>query len=136
MATTINAQPGSALLPTAIVKTADSTGNLAFQTSGVTALTINTLQNITANSAGAFGIPVGNTAQRPASPVNGMIRYNSDNFNLEGYIGNTWINITADLTYTASYLIVAGGGGGWWITGLWSWFRWSTRACRLSIRPW
>jgi hypothetical protein len=94
MATTINAQPGSALVATAIVKTADATGNLALQTSGTTALTIDTLQNITANSAGAFTLPVGNTAQRPSSPVNGMLRYNTTISNMEIYINGNWITLT------------------------------------------
>lgn len=94
MASTINAQPGSALVATAIVKTADSTGNLSLQTSGVTGLTIDTLQNITASSTGAFTLPVGNTAQRPAIPVSGMLRYNTTISNMEIYIINTWLTLT------------------------------------------
>jgi hypothetical protein len=93
MPSTINAQPGTVLLPTAIVKTADATGNLALQTNGTTALTINTAQNITANSTGSFTIPVGNTAQRPASPVSGMLRYNTTLSYMEIYITNTWITL-------------------------------------------
>ena len=77
MASSINADSGSTSGLTAIIKTADSSGALALQTNGTSGLTVDTLQNITANSAGALGIPVGTTAQRPASAVNGMIRYNT-----------------------------------------------------------
>jgi hypothetical protein len=90
MPSIINAQPGTVLLPTAIVKTADATGNLALQTNSITGLTIDTAQNITANSTGSFTIPVGNTAQRPASPVSGMLRYNTTLSKLEIYINDTW----------------------------------------------
>lgn len=90
MTSIINAQPGTSLLPTAIVKTADSTGNLALQTNGITGLTIDTSQNITSASTGSFTIPVGNTAQRPSSPISGMLRYNTTLSSLEIYINNTW----------------------------------------------
>lgn len=39
---------------------------------------------------GAAKINVGTTAQRPASPVNGDIRYNSDTSKYEGYSGGQW----------------------------------------------
>ena len=35
-------------------------------------------------------IPKGTTAQRPASPVNGEIRYNTDTAQFEGYQGGAW----------------------------------------------
>ena len=35
-------------------------------------------------------IPKGTTAQRPASPVNGEIRYNTDTTQFEGYQGGAW----------------------------------------------
>jgi hypothetical protein len=44
-------------------------------------------------------IPVGTTAQRPGSPANGMIRYNSDLSTYEGYKSGAWSSI-------------GGGGGG------------------------
>jgi len=40
--------------------------------------------------AGALKLNVGTTAQRPASPVNGDIRYNSDTSKYEGYSGGSW----------------------------------------------
>jgi hypothetical protein len=41
-------------------------------------------------SNGALNLPTGTTAERPGSPVNGMMRYNTDNNLFEGYDGN-WI---------------------------------------------
>ena len=111
MASTINIIPGTNL--GAIIRTSDSSSNLAIQTNSTNALVIDRLQNITISSATALGIPSGNTAQRPASPVNGMIRYNTDFGGvLEGYANNKWTAISDSYTYQASYLIVAGGAGG------------------------
>jgi hypothetical protein len=105
MTTTINASSSG------LVETSDTSGVLQLQTNGNAALTIGTDQNATFNSTGAITVPVGNTAQRPSSPANGMIRYNSSTNGLEGYILGSWTAIKSG-TYTASYLIVAGGGGG------------------------
>ena len=38
----------------------------------------------------AIRLPSGNTAQRPGSPANGDIRYNSDTANIEGYSNSGW----------------------------------------------
>lgn len=78
---------------TGIVETADNSGILQLQTGGTAAMTIGTDQNITCNSTGAFTVPVGTTAQRPASPVNGMMRYNTTTARLEGYVAGAWTNI-------------------------------------------
>jgi len=93
LASIINAQAGSTSLPTAIIKTADSTGILSIQTNGTNALTIGTDQNITMNSTGAIVVPVGTTAQRPVSPVAGMIRYNTTIPQLECYIDTSWMPV-------------------------------------------
>jgi len=66
----------------AYVQSGDITGDLAFVMAG-------TIANV--STAGAVIIPSGTTAQRPASPVNGMIRYNTNIPNLEGYANNTWV---------------------------------------------
>ncbi len=42
------------------------------------------------NSTGHVTIPVGNISQRPGSPANGMIRYNSELSQFEGYGNSTW----------------------------------------------
>jgi hypothetical protein len=40
-------------------------------------------------------LPSGNTAQRPAAPETGMIRFNTETANVEGYMGTEWVNIAA-----------------------------------------
>jgi len=42
----------------------------------------------------ALALPVGTTGQEPASPVNGMIRYNSTLNNLESYINGAWTTLS------------------------------------------
>lgn len=43
------------------------------------------------NGTGAIRVPVGTTAQRPASPTVGMIRYNSSTGKYEGYTSSGWV---------------------------------------------
>jgi hypothetical protein len=45
------------------------------------------------NSTGAIILPGGDTTQRPATPVKGMIRFNSTTSKLEAYNGTAWINV-------------------------------------------
>ncbi len=47
---------------------------------------------------GTVDIPVGTTAQRPGSPNNGMIRYNSTLSRYEGYSGSAWGQLGAGAT--------------------------------------
>ena len=91
MPSTINAQAGNATTITALIKTGAADANLAFETNGIDAVTINQLQNANFVSTGAVTLPKGTTAQRPASPVNGMMRYNTTTLSLEGYANNTWV---------------------------------------------
>ena len=42
------------------------------------------------SGTGSATLPAGTTAQRTASPVNGQLRYNSDNNEFEGYINGAW----------------------------------------------
>lgn len=44
------------------------------------------------DSTGALNLPTGTTAERPASPELGMVRYNTDSNLFEGYDGN-WITL-------------------------------------------
>ena len=48
----------------------------------------------------ALALPVGTTGQRPGSPLDGMIRYNSTTPVLEAYVNGAWTTLTT------------GGGGG------------------------
>ena len=43
-------------------------------------------------------LPVGSTADRPAIPTAGAIRYNSTEGNVEGYDGTTWVNLMVSST--------------------------------------
>jgi hypothetical protein len=65
------------------------------------------------SSTGYFDLPAGTTEQRPASPVAGMVRYNTTESQYEVYTGSEWkyFNLTA-YSYSAEYLVIAGGGGG------------------------
>lgn len=39
-------------------------------------------------------VPVGSTAQRPAAPVVGMIRFNTSTSAMEGYTGSAWVDLS------------------------------------------
>ena len=59
-------------------------------------------------STGFFQVPVGTTAQRPANPTSGTVRYNSNSSSLEIYT-NTWQDVGTG---------AAGGGGAGAIGGV------------------
>jgi hypothetical protein len=96
--------------------TALSTANAALPAAGGT-LT----GNVNNTSTGFFDIPAGTTAQRPGSPNSGMVRFNTDTNQFEGY-GNAWgalgggatgasgnqVFYENDQTVSASYTITAG----------------------------
>jgi hypothetical protein len=67
-----------------------------------------------ANGTGALLTPSGTTAQRPASPIVGMQRWNTTIGGMEVYIGtgSTGWQTIASTAYSVDYLVVAGGGGG------------------------
>ena len=60
----------------------------------------------------SLNLPKGTTAQRPVSPVAGMVRENTDDNVIEYYNGTEWKQVkTAEPPILADYLVVAGGGG-------------------------
>ena len=64
-------------------------------------------------STGYFDLPTGTTAQRPVSPLVGMIRYNTTESKYEVYTSAGWQFLSSTAyTYNIDYLVVAGGGGG------------------------
>lgn len=65
-----------------VISSTNSNGNVEFTPNG-NGLTI-------INSSSSLKIPVGNTASRPASPAQGMIRYNSTDSRFEGYSSGVW----------------------------------------------
>jgi hypothetical protein len=80
--------------------------------------------NVYQTGTGAFQLPMGTTAERPASLTNGMIRYNTTTARTEFYNGSAWNNhvrlagdaMTGPLTNTASAIsdvpFVAKGASG------------------------
>ena len=50
----------------------------------------------TRNTTDGFALPVGTTAQRPSTPYNGYMRWNSSNTALEVYDGSNWVEIITD----------------------------------------
>jgi len=71
------------------VKTAYDLANAALPKSGGTVSgTLGVTGNVTLSSTGFLRIPVGTTAQQP-TPAAGMIRFNSDTIQFEGY-GTAW----------------------------------------------
>jgi len=60
-----------------------------------------------------INIPSGTTAERPSSPAQGMIRYNTTESTVELYDGTEWKKTTmVNYPYDVDYLVVAGGGSG------------------------
>lgn len=68
--------------------------NLSLQTNSIDAVKIDNAQNANFVSTGAITLPSGTTAQRPASPVNGMWRYNTNYAGVEAYANGSWLNLT------------------------------------------
>lgn len=81
----------------------------------------NTWQTLAVTPAGISGqantatsyldLPKGTTAQRPASPQPGNMRYNTTTNQTEIYNGVGWTVVTNQV-YSFDYVMVAGGGGG------------------------
>ena len=125
---------GSASTPA--VQGTDSNTGLFFPAADTVAITTGGTQRVTVDSSGNVGIggaaatgctldvqgtsalkmPVGTTAQRPSSPVNGMTRMNTNTGQPEWYDATTssWVSFNGSPTtsYGVEYLIVGGGGGG------------------------
>ena len=70
----------------------DVNGNKIVSTSnGDVEIEPNGTGNTKITSTGALVLPVGTTAQRPATPVVGMFRFNSTTDRFEGYNGASWV---------------------------------------------
>jgi hypothetical protein len=85
MTTTINFSSSG------VTESVDTSGSLAIQTANTTAILCNITSNIVSfPTTGYLTLPSGTTAQRPSSPVNGMMRYNTTLSRVEGYANNSW----------------------------------------------
>jgi len=98
---------------TGLVTTPDNSGSLQLQTGGTAAITFNADSSTTFNKTDALQLPSGTTAQRPSSPIEGSVRYNSDIYAIETYLAGSWTVVKENLpTYTIAYVAVGGGGSG------------------------
>ena len=90
-------------------------GNIAIAGNSNTAGNAVFLKNVFGNaSTDQWYLPRGNTAARTASPVTGVIRYNTEANFYEGYANGSWVRflVANQGSYTITYVTVGGGGGG------------------------
>jgi hypothetical protein len=92
-ASSLYVQAGTSTQAALINKNGGNEEILSIQTGGVNAIVINEILVATFSSSGAVTVPRGTFAQRPAVPVNGMVRYNTDTARFEGY-SNGWVAFT------------------------------------------
>jgi hypothetical protein len=52
-----------------------------------------TLKNTVIDDTAALQLPVGTTAQRPVSPSNGMMRFNTTTGKVECWNGTAWVDL-------------------------------------------
>jgi hypothetical protein len=77
------------------------------------AATASSADNLTVRST--LTLPTGTTAQRPASPNTGSIRFNTSITAVEYFSGTTWQGVnsySSSTVYPVELLVVGGGGGG------------------------
>jgi len=88
----------SSINATPVGDTTPSTGSFTnFQASGTAGFT----------SSGALGLPSGTEAQRPTTPVTGMLRFNTDSGNLEQYDGSAWVGADKTKANTGKAIAMA-----------------------------
>jgi hypothetical protein len=92
-------------------------GTMAYQNANLVAITGGAISNVDLDLSAKTNevyLPKGPTSLRTASPVTGILRYNTTESYYEGYTGGVWVRFQTfpQGAYTFSYLIVAGGGGG------------------------
>lgn len=93
-------------------------GTMAYQNASAVAITGGTVTSVSIDLRSMTNevyLPVGPTSLRTASPIPGLMRFNTDAGGFyEGYIGSTWQKfVTVNQgSYTITYVVVGGGGGG------------------------
>jgi len=93
-------------------------GTMAYQDADLVAITGGAISNVDfdlSDKTNEIYLPVGNTSLRTASPIGGLMRYNTDAGGFyEGYIAGNWQKFVTvnEGSYTITYLAVGGGGGG------------------------
>lgn len=61
-----------------------------------------TLQSLDITGTGALKLPAGTSAERPATPVAGQLRFNSETNTVEGFNGTVWGAIAGGSTSGAT----------------------------------
>jgi hypothetical protein len=90
------------------------TGSVSIGANQTTAGNAVFLKNVYGNaSTDQWYLPTGNTVSRTSSPIDGLIRYNSEGKFYEGYANSTWVRflVVNQGVYTITYVAVGGGGG-------------------------
>ena len=114
---------GTANIDSLIADTADINAgtidntSIGASTASTGVFTTLTATNLTSTGTGANTMPVGTTAQRPASPQAGMFRLNTTTTEPEWYdtVDAQWVPFSTDVTprsFSADFLVIAGGGAG------------------------
>ena len=76
-----------------VISTTNSDGNLVLRPIQVNVDTTASQAVVQIDNVRGLVIPVGTTAQRPSSPMQGLIRYNTSISQFEGYNGTSYISI-------------------------------------------
>jgi hypothetical protein len=79
----------------------------ATNTDGGVTLTANGTGYVSVSGSGAFLIPAGNTAARPGTPAVGMIRYNNQLTQFEGYSSGNWSSLGGVRSVDGNAYIIA-----------------------------
>jgi len=92
-------------------------GTMAYQNASAVAITGGTVTNVTLDlheMTNEIFLPVGPTALRDATPIQGIMRFNTDGPFYEGYVSGNWHRfLTVNQgSYTITYTAVGGGGAG------------------------
>lgn len=97
------------------------TGNVTITGTETISSTLTAQSAVTFSGTSATKLQAGTTAERPGTPANGMLRYNSDENSFEGYIDGAWGGISGaqangviyenNLTISANYTLTTGKNG-------------------------
>jgi fibronectin-binding autotransporter adhesin len=77
------------------VTSVSGTANQISVANGSTTPVVSIATNPVIPGAGSITVPTGDTASRPVTPVNGMMRYNSETGLFEGYLTGAWSAFTS-----------------------------------------
>ena len=95
-------------------------GTMAYQNSDLVSITGGAISNVDLDlhqKTNEMYLPVGPTTLRTATPIAGILRYNTTQAIYEGFTGGVWVRFQTypQGVYTFSFLVIAGGGAGGYI---------------------